>query len=148
MRILFAAATVLFLAAAPAQASMGISCTIDDENAQFFIHAKVTTGMGSPIYGAENELTVSSGEVGADLLTSRFGPDELAQYWFDSSEIRLLFYRERPSEMPHHGYVQLEIRTIGYDEGGFDGRYRLMLLDMERSQDTVYLEGAVECMSG
>ena len=140
------------LGVSPAMASGGLSCTADDDKVGFDIQAGVTRGMGGPVFSLTGELTIKGGDVAADLAKTAFARDNLAQYWLDGEELRLLLYKERAEG--EFGSVELTIKTktLGEeDEGSYAGEYALNVFEStgEGSGDskTTDLAGKVECMA-
>lgn len=140
----------LSLFASPAMASGGLSCTADDGKVGFDIQAGVTRGMGGPVFSLAGELTIKGGDVAADLAKTKFERDNLAQYWLDGEELRLLLYKERAEG--EFGSVELTVRTKALgeeDEGSYAGDYALQVFEStgEGSGDsrTTDFAGKVEC---
>lgn len=137
------------LMAPPAFASGGLSCTADDATAAFDIEAGVTRGMGGPVFSLAGELTIKDGGVAADLARTAFSRDNLAQYWLDGGELRLLLYKERAEG--EFGSVELTIRTKALgdeDEGIYAGDYALNVFESTgdgSDSKTWDFSGKVEC---
>ena len=116
----------------PALASGGISCAGEDGPAKIALSAGVTRGMGGPIFQLAATTGVADETVAEDLRKSTFTKENIAQYWFDDKEMKLLLYREREGEP--FGSVQLFIGTqpVG-DDIGYDGDFKLTISDMADS---------------
>lgn len=112
-----------------AHASGGLDCEADDAKVAFAVHGGVTRGMGGPLFQFNGELTIKDQAVAEDLRKIAFEREHVAQYWFDGDELKLDIYREREGDKPF-GSVELIVRTTSAgDEGGFEGRYELVVYD-------------------
>lgn len=141
------------LASQPAFASGGLNCSSDAGEVAFDVGGGVTRGMGSPLFAFEGRMTLRIKDVAADLARTTFTRDDVAQYWLDGEDLRLLLYREREGNKPH-GYVQLSLETRargGDDEGIYDGRYALTVFDAVGEYNvegvTVNRAGNVTCFA-
>lgn len=136
--------------AAPAMASGGISCSVDDSKARLELNGATSRGMGGAFFSFGAELTLADPQINADLRKIAFERVHLAQNWHDEKELKLRLYREREGDKPH-GYVELLIETELSEEGIFKGRYVADVYDMTDAKDsmakTVKIEGAMECMA-
>lgn len=128
MRALIAAISLLG-SVLPAAASGGLDCSAKDKKVEFNLHAGVTRGMGSPIFAFESTVEIQDHSIAEDLRKISLTREDVAQYWLDGKDLRLLLYRERTGDKPH-GYVELVIYTESAgDEIGYDGTYELMVYD-------------------
>ena len=119
----------------PVSASGGISCSAEDKAASFELMAGVTHGMGSPVFSFTGELQILDAAVAEDLRKQVFEQGNLAQYWLDGEELRLLLYREREADKLF-GSVELTVRarTRGDEDAGvYEGTYGLAVFDMGES---------------
>lgn len=123
------AAIAILSGIVPAAASGGIDCNAKDKKVEFNVHAGVTRGMGSPIFAFESTVEIKDKSIAEDLRKTSFTREDVAQYWLDGKDLRLLLYRERTGDKPH-GYVELVIYTKSAgDEIGYDGSYELTVYD-------------------
>jgi hypothetical protein len=140
------------LACQPAFASGGVHCSADAGGVTIDVGGGVTHGMGGPLFSFEGEVEVIGDGIAADLATTAFAREHVAQYWLDGEDLRLLLYREREGDKPH-GYVEVMIETTtraGDDgEGFYDGRYKITVFDATEENGgegvTVEREGEVVC---
>lgn len=132
----------------PALASGGFSCEAKDDAASFLLESGVTHGMGGPAFNFRGTIDITAKDVPDDLRKMSFAQENLAQYWLDGKELRLVVYREREAEKPH-GYVELTILTSTTEEGSTEGTYALSVYDVgpEGSAEgrTVEAKGKVGC---
>ena len=122
---------VLLMSAGSASASGGLNCSADDAAAKFELMAGVTRGMGGPTFNFRGDLVLLDQAVADDLRKLSVEQHNLAQYWLDGEELRLLVYREREAEKLH-GYVELTVRAKvkgEEDEGVYDGSYEIQVFD-------------------
>ncbi|MEW9805510.1 hypothetical protein [Mesorhizobium marinum] len=140
--------TVLALSPVAASASGGISCSAEEGGVTFELGGGVARGMGAPLFSFQGTLEIAGTDVAADLGTTEFSREHVAQYWLDGEDLRLLVYRERDGDAPH-GYVELTIRTKarpGDDgEGLYDGDYEAVLYD---TSDAASAEGRTATFAG
>ncbi len=140
-------ALVLSLCAVtPALASGGLSCEAKGRQASFEVQSGITRGMGSPLFSFRGSIRIAGKQVAADLRTLSFRQENVAQYWLDGRELRLVLYREREGSNPH-GYVQVTLlaRATG-GEGEFKGSYSLTAFDTTGDRErTQKAEGRVTC---
>lgn len=131
-----------------AWASGGLSCSSEGDPATIAVDAGITRGMGSPVFSLTGSVEVTDAEVAEDLRKTAFEKENLAQYWLDGEDLRLLLYRERPAEK-EHGYVELEIRTkaVADEEGSYAGTYLITYWDTTGGGDAKEkkIEGKVAC---
>lgn len=121
----------LMAMAAPAAASGGLDCSIEDKSVRFTLNSGVTRGMGSPTFNLKGKLEILEGVVAEDFRTIAFDGGDRPQYWLDDKDLRLLFYKERLGDKPF-GSVALEIRTkpVGEEgDGTYEGTYELQIYD-------------------
>lgn len=128
--------------AGPACASGGVWCDVDDGAVTFSVHAATTRGSGA-VFDLEGKVELKGTNASGEWANTAFSRNDLAQFWFDGSELRLLLYKENTGEP--FSDLTVEIRaSSGDDEDGYDGRYSLRVY---RADDagTVELEGEVSC---
>lgn len=130
---------LLSLATTPVAASTGISCSQTSGPHVVDIGAAATRGMGSPVFQLGGQVEIADPRAPADLAKSAFALENLAQYWLDGDELRLLLYRENAAT----DAIELEIRTRSSDEGEYEGDYRIQLFRVD--QDAVELSGGISC---
>jgi hypothetical protein len=136
----------------PAFASGGVHCSADAEGVTIDAGGGVTRGMGGPLFSFEGTLDIADKSLAADLATTAFAREHVAQYWLDGDDLRLLLYRERKGDKAH-GYVELMIETKarpGDDgEGLYDGTYEVTVFDATHDNGgegtTVKREGEIVC---
>lgn len=132
-----------------AWASGGMSCSGEDGSATVEINAGITRGLGSPVFSLTGSAEIKTTDVPADLRSTSFEKEHLAQYWLDGEDFRMLLYRERPAEK-EHGYVELELRAkaVSDEEGSYAGTYLLSTWDASGDGEPRQkkLEGKITCM--
>ena len=136
-----------FLASASgASASGALWCSVDDHQVAFQLDAGVTRGLGGPTFNFRGDLEIKARKAGDSLRKTVFEDQNLAQYWLDGEEMRLLVYREHEAKDTYRS-VELTILTKAKDEGTYDGRYTLSVFDGTAgvSSDPVELKGDVSC---
>src|SRR4051812_8890326 len=94
MRAIVCAATLLSSVGA-ALASGGIWCSADDKAVKFQVEAGVTRGMGGPTFNFRGDLEILGRPAGDSRRKTVFEDSNLAQYWLDDKELRLLVYHEQ-----------------------------------------------------
>lgn len=134
-----------------ALASGGVSCEADDKNLTLSIESGVTRSMGSPVFNFRAEAALKLAKTPADMKTTAFEQANLAQYWLDGKDLRLVLYREREGDKPH-GYVEITVLTKAKgeeDEGTYEGTYELTVFDGTGDGDPLMLDakGKVSCFS-
>jgi hypothetical protein len=138
---------VLFLSAVtPAWASGGLSCEGTGKQASIQVEGGVTRGMGGPLFSFSGSAKIAAKAVTADLRKIAFDRENVAQYWLDAKELRLLLYRERSGDRPH-GYVEVTIlaKAVG-DDGEYKGSYALTAYDTTGDSERRHeAEGRVTC---
>lgn len=131
-----------------AWASGGANCSSEGGPATIQVDASITRGMGGQVFGLTGSVETADTDVAEDLRKTAFEKEHLAQYWLDGEELRLLLYRERPSDK-EHGYVELEIRTkaVPDEEGSYAGTYLLSFWDTAGGGDAKEkkIEGKIAC---
>lgn len=136
------------LAAGPAVASGGFSCSAEDEKLRLDVNGGISRGMGSAVFSLQGELELHGDALADDLRRTEFERAHLAQYWLDGSELRLVLYREREGEGPH-GYAEVTLKAMLSKGGFYAGDYVIDLFDMTGSANnegkTARFEGQVSC---
>jgi hypothetical protein len=94
----------------PAMASGGVSCSNSGGPVAIELSAGITRGMGSPVFSLTAVVETKKTNVGSDLKKGSFNKENLAQYWLDDKEMKLLLYRERDGA-GEFGSVELLIVT-------------------------------------
>lgn len=127
-------------------ASGALWCSVDDHQVAFQLDAGVTRGLGGPTFNFRGNLEIKSRPAGDDMRKTTFEDQNLAQYWLDGEELRLLVYREREAK-DSYGSVQLTILTKAKDESDYEGRYTLSVYDGSTGADydPVEFKGTVSC---
>ena len=127
-------------------ASGALWCSVDDHQVAFQLDAGVTRGLGGPTFNFRGDLEIKVRKAGDSLRKTVFEDSNLAQYWLDGEEMRLLVYREHEAAETYRS-VELTILTKAKDEGTYDGRYTLSVYDGSAgaSSDPVVFKGEVSC---
>jgi len=143
---LFIASAIFIVVGGSAQATGGISCEAEDRATRIRLDAGVTSGMGAPIFAFAGKTEISDERVPADLRTTDFAREHVAQYWLDNQELKLLLYRER-EDAAEHGYVEATVTTRGDGAGTYKGDYALTAYTVGRSGEgtTISLRGKILC---
>ena len=140
-------AAILMSFAGEAAASGGLWCNSEDKSARMSLSGGVTRGMGGPLFSFDGQVEALDPAVSEDLRMTQFGKRDVAQYWLDGEELRLLLYQERAADKPH-GYVKLTVRTrLADDEGTYSGRYALEVFDADSAPEgrSWSFEGDISC---
>lgn len=129
---------LLFAAAAtPAAAMGGAWCDADDAKATVSVQAALTRAAGA-VVTFEGKLAVK----GEKPLAAVFGRDDLAQFWFDGTEMRFLLYREADDTSA----IEVEIRASAGEEENYAGEYRIRLHAVADGESVVTEQaGPVSC---
>ena len=134
--------------AAPAFASGGLWCTVEDSQVAFSIESGITRGLGNPLFNFRGALAIKGTAVAADLRNSAFTIDNLTQHWLDADEMKLQLFRERGGDGPV-GEIDLLIETRAVDEASYEGRYAIRVSDMTGDTSgegtVVEITGTVSC---
>lgn len=142
----FLSVVTILVSAVPALASGGASCANDGGDVAIDLSAGITHGMGGPVFSLTASVDAKA-EAAADLRKGSFAKENLAQYWLDDKEMKLLLYRERDGA-GEFGSVELLIVTkpVG-DDIGYNGTYKLTLSDMTGGGEgkNTTLKGKVIC---
>lgn len=143
MRTTFTALAVL-AAASPAAASGGISCATDSGPMELAIQGGVTHGMGSPLFAFQATAGTSDKRVPPDFQRVEFAQPNVAQYWLDGQDLRLVLYREREGGTDH-AEVTVVLRLLAGEEGAYEGEYRASIIDVAAGDEPVELAGPITC---
>ncbi|WP_366930459.1 hypothetical protein [Mesorhizobium sp.] len=144
MRTVFCAAALL-ASANVASASGALWCSVDDRQVAFQLDAGVTRGLGGPTFNFRGDLEIKARPTGDSLRKTVFEDQNLAQYWLDGEELRLLVYREHEAGDSYRS-VELTILTKASDESTYDGRYTLSVYDGSGADsEPVEFKGDVSC---
>lgn len=123
-RRILALAALACLAAVPAQATGGISCTTEDRGAKFTIGSPIGRSTGGAFYQFGGELELRIANAAADFRKVTFTKDHLTQSWFDGRDLRMHVHFEREGEP--HGTIDLTVEARGNaDAETWRGRYVL-----------------------
>lgn len=127
-------------------ASGALWCSVDDHQVAFQLDAGVTRGLGGPTFNFRGDLEIKARATGDSLRKTVFEDKNLAQYWLDGKDLRLLVYREHEAGDSYRS-VELTILTTAKDESVYDGRYTLSVHDGTAGADSepVELKGDVSC---
>lgn len=130
-----------------AQASGGIGCEGRAGKTKFSIQSGVTRGMGSPVFQFAGTIETTEKAIQPDLRKVRLNDDQLAQYWLDGKELRMVLYKERATG--DHGYVELTMLTKSVGEGSYAGRFDILYYetkgDASGEGKTLKAAGKVSC---
>jgi hypothetical protein len=119
----------LIAATAPAAASGGIWCHLEDQSVKLSVDSGVTRGLGAPFFNFRGKLEILDKAIPEKLRTTEFDGQNLSQYWLDGHALKLHLYREWEVDKSFD-YVELVIETqTGDDEGLYGGSYRLTVFD-------------------
>lgn len=130
-------AFLLALPAGPAAAMGGAWCDADNATALVAVQASLTRAAGA-VVSFEGKLATK----GAKAAETAFTRDDLAQFWFDGTEMRWLLYKEGVDETA----TELEIRAAESDEESYAGEYRIRLHAAVDGENTVTeLTGPISC---
>lgn len=143
---LFIASAIFIVLGGSAQATGGISCAAEERAARVALDAGVTSGMGAPIFAFAGKTEIRDERVPADLRTTDFAREHVAQYWLDGRELKLLLYHKREGAA-EHGYVEATITTRGDGAGTYKGDYALTAYTVGQSGEgtTISLRGKISC---
>jgi hypothetical protein len=140
----------LLVVTSPAQASVGVSCRVEDPATKFGMSAAFTRGLGSGMVNFGAILQILLPEVHPDLREVKFDRNEVSGIWFYNRDIKFQIHHERPPEGPA-GSVDLviETRESRNDESLYDGRYVLRIDYAKTKEDikenSLELRGRVMC---
>ncbi|TGQ51392.1 hypothetical protein EN836_24715 [Mesorhizobium sp. M1C.F.Ca.ET.193.01.1.1] len=138
-------AAALLASANGAFASGALWCSVDDHQVAFQLDAGVTRGLGGPTFNFRGDLEIKARKAGDSLRKTVFEDQNLAQYWLDGEELRLLVYREHEAADSYRS-VELTILTKARDESTYDGRYTLSVYDGSGAgSEPVEFKGDVSC---
>jgi hypothetical protein len=145
------AAGLLFLAAASAHASGGLSCEASDKAIKLTVEAGVSRGTGSGFFSFKGELDILAPGAPRDFRKLELGKEHLTQHWLDNRNLKLRIYREREGEP--HGSVDIVIEAWPKKDAEdleFRGGYTLTIFDVPKGGSdgkTTVLKGRVTCFS-
>ncbi len=137
---------------APASASGAMSCEASDKSVTFSAGSGLSRG-GGQFLNLKGQLRINAPGVPQDLRKLDLGEDDVTQKWLYGKELKLRFYRERDSKLPH-GTLEfvVETRESKDDEDTYTGTYLLWVLSHESDKDNdgkrVTLRGRVTCSTG
>jgi hypothetical protein len=139
---------VCALFTAPALATGGFSCAVDDATMQFEAGSSLGRGMGSPILGLKATATLKGAGIPPDLAKLTLDKN-LVHSWMAGDALNLHFYLEREGDKPH-AYVELVIITaVTPDEIETKGTYALTVFEAEPAgqseSKTTAAKGEVTC---
>jgi hypothetical protein len=134
------------LSAAPALATGGFSCSIDDANLRFDTQSALGRGMGSPIIKLEAAGNILLKGTPADFARLDLSK-HLVHSWMLHPDLRLHFYRERDNDKSHASLELVISATSADDEGNAVGTYQLTVFSTDDVADGATLEatGKVTC---
>lgn len=147
-RVLLSAALLLGLLA-PATASGSLSCEASDKSVTFSAGSGLSRG-GGLFLNLKGQIQINDAGVPRDLRKLDLGEDDVTQTWLYGKDLKLRFYRERDSKLPH-GTLEfvVETRESKGDETTYTGTYILWVLSHESEKDNdgkrVTLRGRVTC---
>lgn len=130
-------ALLIAAATTPAAAMGGAWCDADDARATVSVQASLTRAAGA-VVSFEGRLAVK----GDKPVEAEFGRDDLAQFWFDGTEMRFLLYKEADDTSA----MELEIRATESDEETYAGEYTVRLHTVIDGESVVTEQaGPVSC---
>lgn len=133
---------LLVLSAGRVFASGGAWCDVDDDKVELGIQAALTRASGAP-FSVEGKLVLRDAGAPALWKETAFSQPDLAQFWFDGAELRLLLYKENDGEP--FSNLKVEIRaTAGDDEESYDGTYAVSVYGADDGE-SYELEGSATC---
>lgn len=126
-------AALLALACAPAHASVGFSCAVNDAAMKFTLEGAYGRSLGSGIgnFGGEAEIKVKG--VPADARKLKLESSHLTQNWFHGLDLKLTVYWMKEGDGPSPEVVLIiETRRAGKSEDSpYRGTYALKVFDTE-----------------
>lgn len=136
----------------PAMATGNLGCEVDDATMSLNIESSISTGLGEPMLNFRGEASLKDGSISEPLRNPKFDRTHLTQYWLGGPDLRLRLYQDIDGEISQ-GSVELIIKTESSDEeGGFAGRYTLMVYDTAGRKPgdakESRFEGKVSCFAG
>lgn len=141
---------VLSFTAAAAQASGGVSCSVDDGQATIEAGAVLAHGVGAYLSNPQGSLVIKATSIPQDMRKWDL-KDGLVHHWMAGGETKLHYYFERPGNGAF-GSLELIIDTKDDPEGeGSKGTYLIKSYDMTPPADkdggkAEELKGPIECL--
>ena len=153
-RVLLRAAALIvpISAAASAQATGSITCSIADRSLTLTFEGVTSQGLGDGLAQARGEVTPT-----LKLLSPGFGPaafhrEQVTQYWLDRSSLKLRLYIERPTDGHETVDLIIEARQEGRDPTAFTGTYRGRATHFDPSKgpeaEESTFKGRIDCQVG
>lgn len=144
-RRILALTALAFLSLAPAHATGGISCEVEDRSAKFTIGSPIGRSTGGAFFQFEGELEVRATNVAEDFKKVTFTKDHLTQSWFDARDLKMHVHFERSGEP--HGTIDLTVEARGNANAEtWRGRYTLSIGETVNGEfRTRRLTGRVSC---
>lgn len=137
-----------------AQASAGLSCSIEDKTLKLSVEGAVSRGVGEGVINFGGKLEVLAKTTPDDFRSVDLEREQLTQAWIYGRELKLRMYRERTGSAPH-GYVELVVETRqtgARDELEYAGSYVLTVFHLKSEQDsegkTFTARGKAKCSVG
>ncbi len=135
-------AALFVTAACPAYASGGAWCDVDDGAVTLSVHAALTRGSGA-VFDFEGKVGLKGTNASGEWANTAFVKDDLAQFWFDGTELRFLLYKENTGEP--FSDLTVEIRASSREEeDSYAGTYSVRIYRADTAE-TVDLAGEITC---
>lgn len=149
MRLVAAATALLLIAVAPAAASGGFWCDVEDESVAFSVQGGLAHGIPGGPFSFSAWLRVKLPGVPDDLRDLELG-EALAQSWIVDPDLRLQIYYEREGEP--FASVELVLATVQSEDDDeawmYHGAYALTIAELKPGDDEATMieaRGTVSC---
>ena len=137
-----------------AQASAGLSCSVEDKTLKLEVEGAFSRGVGEGVSNFGGKLEVLAKTTPDDFRSVDLEREHLTQTWINGRDLKLRMYREREGNAAPHGYVELvvETRQSPRDELEYAGSYVLTVFHLKSEQDsegkTFTARGKAKCSAG
>jgi hypothetical protein len=151
-RKFWALGAMLLASPAPAFATGGLGCTIDDKNLKLDFEAVFSYSDIGGLFQVSGELQPLDGRTYTTLRKIELSGADLKQQWFRDRMLKLMLYRETEGDGVPFAAVKLIIEATQPDgeEFAYTGKYRLTVepaSDASESQ-AFTVDGTVACSAG
>jgi hypothetical protein len=112
----------------PVMAMGEISCTVEGND----MHGAIRSGLdgaGMAFVGLRGELDVTPPDTPRDFRHTALSPQFLTHSWIDTTELKLMFYRER-AHAPF-GALELRVETRWVESDRFEGQATITIRNVE-----------------
>lgn len=108
----------------PAHASVGLTCTISDENLDLVLEGSVSRGVGEGLVTAQGEVKTKIPLLSGEMTAFAISRENITQFWLGRQDLKMRIYRETAGE-PHQEFnLVIEVRLKGDPDGiGYAGTY-------------------------